>query len=68
RPDDVPALLALLGDRSWWVRQQAADTLVALPRMALAQLEALLGEVGDRYGREALQRAIAARRAQEAAP
>ena len=64
---DADVLLPLLADRSWWVRQEAADGLVALPRMDLPQLEALLARVDDRYGREALERALTERRAQEVA-
>ena len=58
RADDVAMLAALLSDRSWWVRRRAADTLAALPQLEPAALQHLLGTVEDRYGREALARAI----------
>lgn len=66
RPEDADALLGLLGDRSWWVRRQAADTLVALPRAG--DVQTLLPRVDDRYGREALERALAERAQRLEAP
>ena len=60
---DVPTLLPLLGDRAWAVRQEAAATLATLPGMDDATLQVLAADVSDRYGREALQRAIAEARA-----
>lgn len=63
RADDVDVLVPLLSDRSWWVRRRAADTLAALPRVDEARLQALLPAIADRYGREALERALAERRA-----
>ncbi|WP_444677887.1 HEAT repeat domain-containing protein [Halomonas sp. E19] len=61
-PDEVPFLLERLADASWWVRQAAADALVELPGMADADIEAWLQDVTDRYGQDALRRAIAERR------
>ncbi len=61
RAEDAEVLLPLLSDRSWWVRRQAADTLVDLPRASQAQLQALVPTIADRYGREALERALAER-------
>lgn len=66
RGEDVEVLLPLLADRSWWVRREAADTLVALPRVDEAALHALLPRVQDRYGREELERALAERAARSA--
>lgn len=68
RPDDADVLLGLLGDRSWWVRRQAADALANLPGLAEPAARALLPKVADAYGREALQRAIAERAAQARLP
>ena len=65
---DMAPLLAALADRSWWVRRQVADMLVALPRMDEATLESLPLRVEDRYGREALERALAERRSRGASP
>lgn len=59
RSDDGALFLRLLGDASWWVRQTAADCLVTLPGMTPERLHALLGQVHDRYGQDALRRAIA---------
>ncbi len=59
RQDDSPLFLPLLGDSSWWVRQAAADSLASLPGSTSDGLQALLDEVQDRYGQDALRRAIA---------
>jgi hypothetical protein len=65
RAEDVDVLVPLLSDRSWWVRRRAADTLAVLPRVSEAQLQALLPAIEDRYGREALSRALAERHSRE---
>lgn len=57
--EDIPAILPMLADRSWAVRQEAATTMATLPGATPALLDLLAAEVMDRYGREALQRAIA---------
>ncbi len=59
RSDDEAVLLPLLGDTSWWVRQAAADSLAAMPGATAERLNALLASVPDRYGQDALRRAIA---------
>ena len=51
--------LPLLGDPSWWVRQAAADSLATLPNATPERLQGLLERVEDRYGQDALRRAIA---------
>lgn len=56
---DTDLLLAQLADRSWWVRQEAANALVALPGATRDSVQALLPRVHDRYGHDALQRALA---------
>ncbi len=61
-PDEVSFLLERLADASWWVRQAAADALVELPSMADADIETWQQAVTDRYGQDALRRAIAERR------
>lgn len=68
RAGDIDALLPLLADSSWWVRRQAADTLAELPQVHDAALHALLPQVQDRYGREALERALAERAAGRTRP
>ena len=65
---DVDTLLSALADRSWWVRRQVADTLAALPRLGEDALQAMLPRVQDRYGREALERALAERHSRSGAP
>jgi HEAT repeat protein len=59
RSDDSQVFMPLLGDSSWWVRQAAADNLATLPGVTAEQLQSLLAKVDDRYGRDALLRAIA---------
>ena len=56
---DAERLTPLLADANWWVRQAAADALVALPGMDRATLEALHKGLNDRYGQDALRRAMA---------
>ena len=59
---DAGRFASLLSDRAWSVRQEAAGALATLPGMTGAALEEVLGEVLDRYGREALMRAMAEQR------
>lgn len=59
RNDDSDVFLPLLGDSSWWVRQAAADSLATLPGVTPERLQELLTKVQDRYGQDALRRAIA---------
>nr|WP_265661262.1 DUF5691 domain-containing protein [Stutzerimonas stutzeri] len=59
RRGDNELFLPLLADRSWWVRQAAADSLATLPGASPDALQQLLEQVHDRYGRDALRRAIA---------
>ncbi|MBA2777680.1 HEAT repeat domain-containing protein [Billgrantia kenyensis] len=60
--EDAPFLLERLTDSSWWVRQAAADALVELPGIGDADITTWQHELKDRYGRDALTRAIAERR------
>lgn len=59
RGDDAELFLPLLADRNWGVRQAAADGLARLPGASPEGLQALLASVPDRYGQDALRRAIA---------
>lgn len=59
---DEEQFTRMLSDPNWWVRQAAADALVALPGIDGARLNALCEELQDRYGRDALRRAIAEKR------
>ena len=61
RKEDTPALLSLLGDRDWAVRQAAADVIAGLPWLDASALATLPHQVQDRYGSEALVRAISER-------
>ena len=51
--------MPLLGDPSWWVRQAAADSLATLPGATAERLQTLFRQVHDRYGQDALRRAMA---------
>lgn len=59
RREDETLLLPHLEDRDWWVRQAAADALVGLPGITRERLAGLHDACGDRYGRDALKRALA---------
>ncbi|WP_415845996.1 HEAT repeat domain-containing protein [Stutzerimonas zhaodongensis] len=59
RNEDSELFLPLLADSSWWVRQAAADSLATLPGVTPERLQELLAKVEDRYGQDALRRAIA---------
>lgn len=57
--DDDACFTLALSDANWWVRQAAADALVTLPGVDEERLNALLEGLQDRYGRDALRRAMA---------
>ena len=59
RRDDSELFLPLLADSSWWVRQAAADSLARMPGASPQSLQQMLEEVQDRYGKDALRRALA---------
>ncbi len=59
RSDDSALFMPLLGDPSWWVRQAAADSLATLPGATPEGLQTLFRQVHDRYGQDALRRAMA---------
>ncbi|WP_312941697.1 HEAT repeat domain-containing protein [Stutzerimonas balearica] len=50
--------MPLLADSNWAVRQAAADALAHLPGATPERLQQLLQEVDDRYGQDALRRAM----------
>ncbi|WP_312572736.1 HEAT repeat domain-containing protein, partial [Stutzerimonas balearica] len=58
RRDDSPLFVPLLADSNWAVRQAAADALAHLPGATPERLQQLLQEVDDRYGQDALRRAM----------
>ncbi|MDR7192033.1 HEAT repeat domain-containing protein [Luteimonas terrae] len=57
-PAGRETLRALLTDLSWAVRQEAADAIAAQPTLDRIALEQFLDTVEDRYGQDALRRAI----------
>lgn len=62
----LSALYAALGDRSWWVRRAAAQTLLALGEEGEARLSEAEAEHPDRYGRDAARQALLDAQLQEA--
>lgn len=60
--DDNRRFIGMLSDRSWWVRQAAADAIASLPGFSSERLAELMQTVPDRYGQDALRRVIAERR------
>jgi HEAT repeat protein len=59
---DLPVLCGALADPVWWVRQRAADAIVGLPYLTASQLKLLQTIVADRFGADALARALAAKK------
>lgn len=57
-PADAATLHTLLCDTSWAVRQEAADAIAAQPGLDRAKLDEMVDRVDDRYGQDALRRAI----------
>ena len=59
-PRDLEPLLALVTDRDWWVRQQAARAVAQIPGQR-QQVEHLRERIADPYGQEALAFAFSER-------
>lgn len=62
---DIGALVRLLSDDNWWVRYRSAQAIVWLPFLQKADVEKIRNEVGDRYGRDSLDRSMAERQARD---
>ncbi|MGB9791539.1 MAG: HEAT repeat domain-containing protein [Thermacetogeniaceae bacterium] len=62
---DLDALIRLLSDENWWVRYRSAQAIVWLPFLKREDVERILEGIGDRYGRESLERSIAEREARD---
>ncbi len=60
--DAVPALVDALGDRSWWVRRAAAETLSAIPDEGAMALADAAAHHPDRYGRDMAAQVVRDRR------
>jgi len=56
---DAERLVALLGDREWWVRYRAAQSLLELPALSRADLDGLRASLTDRFAADMLSQAIA---------
>ena len=54
-------LIPLLADAEWWVRYRAAQSLVAIPFLSMAEIELLRNNLSDRFARDMLSQAIAER-------
>jgi hypothetical protein len=59
--EDLPRLVSLLADRSWWVRHRAAQAIAALPWLKPQELQRLADTVSDRFAADALRESIAER-------
>ena len=64
----VAELTSHLGDRSWWVRRAAAETLVALGPSGTAALRRAARAHPDRYARQMAEQVLQDRRAEALAP
>jgi HEAT repeat protein len=58
RPQALAFLNERLGDRSWWVRRAAADTLVTLGPAGLAELGRVVRAHPDRFARDIAEQAL----------
>jgi HEAT repeat protein len=58
RPQALALLSERLGDRSWWVRRAAADTLVILGPAGLAALGRAARGHPDRFARDIAEQAL----------
>lgn len=58
---DVNRLIPLLADAEWWVRYRAAQSLVGIPFLSMAEIELLRHNLSDRFARDMLGQAIAER-------
>nr|WP_041296346.1 HEAT repeat domain-containing protein [Janthinobacterium sp. Marseille] len=58
---DVNRLIPLLADAEWWVRYRAAQSLVGIPFLSMAEIELLRNNLSDRFARDMLGQAIAER-------
>ncbi|MNR99529.1 HEAT repeat protein [compost metagenome] len=58
---DVNRLIPLLADAEWWVRYRAAQSLVGIPFLSMAEIEMLRHNLSDRYARDMLSQALAER-------
>ena len=58
-PEDRKLLVDMLSDPHWWVRHSAAETLLALPFVTVADLRKIQRILPDRYAVDTLREAIA---------
>lgn len=52
---DIPLIMPLLHDKAWWTRVRAAEAVVALAREDAPMLVALMENLTDPYGKDALR-------------
>ena len=58
-PEDRKLLVDMLSDPHWWVRHSAAETLLALPFVTVADLRKIQRILPDRFAVDTLREAIA---------
>jgi hypothetical protein len=56
---DRDTLAAMLSDPEWWVRYRAAGAIVRLPGVTADDVDALVAQLSDRFGRDILAQARA---------
>ena len=55
--------MRLLGDRNWWVRYRAAQSVCALPGHGAPEIAKLVDGLTDRFAADILRQALADREA-----
>ena len=58
---DVPYLVRLVCDNSWWVRYRAAEALCMLPGMTLDMIEDVKHSLDDKYGVDIIDQVLVER-------
>lgn len=59
RREDVPALVALLSDREWWVRYRTAQVLAGLPFLQAGEVRRIAQDSSDRFAGDMLRQVMA---------
>ena len=58
-PQDRDMLIAMLSDPEWWVRYRAAQALLAMPFLSLAEVRRIRDTVDDEFARDILDHVLA---------
>lgn len=59
RREDVPALMALLADREWWVRYRTAQVLAGLPFLKADDMQQIARDATDPFASDMLRKVMA---------